>query len=429
MLHPLKTNDGLVARALAGALAVAVLATGQPSEAALSCSTVTRRNLLDPVADVFGNRFRDTLALNPAGHVLFTARPRHAFEKLYLEKPDGTLSIVAETFALLPNDSLIGGHVPFREVSVNEAGDIAFLSYTTRGRTILVKRTAIALQVGPRAGGESPIDEVRYDGIRALSSIGPSRVLAFAAVLRNEREGIFAYNALTDVTTIVLLDGTPTLAGRELCTFDDVERSEDGLLAIVAGTQVECDDETEATVAGLHLASPAGIATVLSAGDASPIAGATYRKIVGSPELNAAGDLLFRARLAGTSSAEVTFVRSASTGEIAAVVAPGDALPIGGTVAGLRDVHLASDGSVLFHADIAGNAGERFGLFRSSGGTVVPLLLGSAPPPTDELTPPSRYAAFEAGFATSGDGLAVALVARVRDGARPRSKTGVLRCE
>jgi hypothetical protein len=429
MLHPRRTKNGLVAQALATASALAVLATGQPSEAALSCSTVARRNQLDPVSDVFGNRFRDTLALNVAGQVLFTARPRHAFEKLYLEKPDGSLSIVAETFGLLPNDSLIAGHIPFREVSLNEAGDAAFLSYTSRGRTILVKRAAIALQVGPRVGALSPIAEVRFDGIQALSSIGPSRVLAFAAELRNGRQGIFAYDAVTDVTSIVFLDGTPTLAGRELCTFEDVERSDGGLLAIVAGTQVECDDETETAVTGLHLVSPSGIETVANAGDASPIAGAAYRSIVGSPELNAAGDLLFRARLAGTSTSQATFVRSAATGEIAAVAAPGDALPTGGTIQGLRDIHLASEGAVLFHADITGDTDERFGLFRSSDGTVVPLLLGSAPPPADEFTPPSRYAAFEPGFATSGDGLAVALVARVRDGARPRSKTGVLRCE
>lgn len=428
MHHSRRTNSGASARALAAAVTVAVLAAAVPSQAALSCSTVARRNQLDPASDVFGNRFRDTLATSATGHDVFTARPRHAFEKLYQRKPDGSVAIIAATFAPLPNDSFIGGHIPFREVSVNDGGDVAFLSYTTRGRTILVKRTAIPLQVGPRAGGLSPLTDVRFDGIQALSSLGTDRIVAFAAELRNGRRGIFTFNSILDATAIVLLDGTPTLAGRELCTFEDVERVDGGVLAIVAGTQADCDDTTETALQGLHLVTPGGVETLARVGDATPIAGTTYRKIVGSPERNAAGDILFRARLAGATTAERTFVRTAATGTIAAVVAPGDALPIGGTVKGVRDVHLAADGSVLFHADVTGNADERFGIFRATAGVIAPLVLGSSLPPADEFTPPSSFAAFEPSFAASRDGSAIALVARVRDGSRPRSKTGVLRC-
>jgi hypothetical protein len=80
---------------------------------AATCTTVTRRNLQDPDGAFFGNRYSTPVAINAAGDVLFSSRPRFAYEKLYLAKASGTLSIIARSFGPLPNGDLIVGGRPF----------------------------------------------------------------------------------------------------------------------------------------------------------------------------------------------------------------------------------------------------------------------------------------------------------------------------
>jgi hypothetical protein len=290
-----------------------------------------------------------------------------------------------------------------------------------------VKQPATPLEVAAQVGRLSPFTDVRYDGIPQASAINASRLVAFIADLRDGRHGIFEYNALTNVTVPIYFAGVATTDGRELCLFEDLELSDSGHIAIVADSRVECDDEDEPIVPGLFLATEAGIATLVLQDGASPISGATYRRLIGRPQMSPTDDILFRARLSGTSTAEALFLRNAATGEIAHVVSDGDPLPSGGLIESLNDGRLAADGSVVVLVETNGDD-DRFGLFRYAGGVATPLLTGSDAPPTDQFTPPNRYTGFEPFFGLSSGGGKIGLVARIRDGARPRSKSGVLRC-
>jgi hypothetical protein len=409
------------------ALAAAFAAT-PPAASAASCTTATRRNLLDPDGAFFANRFRSPAAIHAAGDLLFAARPRFDFEKLYLSREDGGLEIVAETLGNAPNDAVIAGNIPFRQISVNEAGDLAFLAHTTRGWAALARKGAGALEVAAGVGRESPL-EARWHAISQLSSINESGVVAFVADLRDGTHGVFSYDATTDTDAVLRLAGLATAGGRELCFFQDLELSDTGTVAIVAGTRIECDDDTEPVAPGLFLSNATGVETVLLLGDESPVPGATYSRIVRRPQINASDDVLFHARLGGTAIVETLFVRSGATGAISRVVGAGDALPTGGVIDGIRDARLADDGAVLVHVKINGDSARRFGLFRFAGGVAAPILASDDPPPTDRFTPPHRYTAFEPFLGLSADGGTVGLVARVRDGARPASKMGALRCE
>jgi hypothetical protein len=396
-----------------------------PAAAAVTCTTVTRRNLQDPDGNIFGNRYRAPVAINAAGDVLFASRARYAFEKLYLARANGSMSVVAQTFAPAANGGLIAGAVPFRQLSLNEAGDLAFLSPTSRGRALFVRQGFAPVEVAASAGGVSPLDEVRYDGIPAASSINESDVVAFVANLRDGRHGIFRYDAVLNEDALVYLAGVATNEGRELCLFEELELSDTGSLAIFAESKVECDDELETSVPGLFL-SPGGIATIVRQGDASPVPGAIYRRLLDRPQMNASDDILFRALLAGTSTAESLFLRNGATGVITRVLSDGDPLPTGGMIRAVHDAHLADDGSVVVLVETDDDA--RFAVFRYGDGAATLLLSSADGPPTDEFTPPNRFVSFEPFFGLSGDGSAIGLVTRVRDGVRPRSKSGVLRC-
>jgi hypothetical protein len=409
------------------ALAVALGTAATSAEGAVSCTTATRRNLLDPSGAVFGNRFRAPVAINGAGDLLFAARARFAYEKLYLSKSDGSLAVVAATFGSVPNNALIAGAVPFRQLSINDAGDLAFLSPTTRGRALFVKQGPAALEVAAAAGRESPFPPVRYETIHQASSIDESAAVAFIADLRDGTHGIFRYDALTEEVTAVHLAGAATTDGREVCLFEDLELSEAGSIAILAEARSDCVDDTEPTVPEVFLSTGAGIASIVRQGDESPLPGVAYRRFVGRPQMNASDDILFQARLAGAGAGEGLFLRDGATGEIALVVSDGDPLPTGGVIKGLLDARLADDGSVVVQVEID-DASDRFGLFRYAGGVATRLLASTDTPPTDSFTPPHRYTAFEPFFGLSADGATLGLVARVRDGARPPSKSGVLRC-
>lgn len=429
-MHPRRRNARDLAVRIGSILAtmVALWTPGAaPAEAALSCATATRRNLLDPDGAIFGNRFRAPVAINASGDLLFAARARFAYEKLYLAKADGTLAAIAATFGPVPNGGLVAGAVPFRQLSINDAGDLAFLSPTTRGRALFVKQGLAPLEVGAGAGRESPFPPVRYDVIHQASSIDASGVVLFIADLRDGRHGIFRYDAVTEEDAAVHLAGVATSDGRELCVFDDLELSDAGSIAIVGEAWADCDDDSEPTVPELFLSTAAGIASFARQGAESPVEDATYRRFVGRPQMNASDDVLFQARLAGASAGEALFLRDGATGEIALVVSDGDTLPTGGVIDGLLDAKLADDGSVVVQVEI-NDATDRFGFFRYDGGVATRLLASTDTPPVDQFTPPHRYTAFEPFFGLSADGTTLGLAARVRDGVRPPSKSGAFRC-
>src|SRR5262249_55326875 len=160
-------------------------------------------------------------------------------------KASGNISIIAKGLTPAPNGDLIASGMPFRQLSLNDAGDLAFLSPTSRGRALLVKQAATPLEVGAEVGRESPFTGVKYDGIPQASSINASHVVAFIADLRDGRHGIFEYNALTDVASSIYLAGVATTDGRELCLFEDLELSDSGHIAIVADSRVDCANEDE----------------------------------------------------------------------------------------------------------------------------------------------------------------------------------------
>jgi hypothetical protein len=321
----------------------------------------------------------------------------------------------------------VGGS-PFNQISVNGAGDLAFLVATTRGRAILVKRGVAALEVAAGVGRLSPLEPVRYDTLHQTSAISESAVVAFIADLRDGRHGIFRYDAVIDEDAAVHLAGVATIDGSELCEFDDLELSDAGSLAIVADASADCDDDGAPTDPGLFLSTAGGIATIARQGDAAPIPDATYSRFVGRPRMNAGDDVLFQARLAGVAASEALFLRDGATGDVAALVATGDPLPTGGAVGKLLDARLADDGSAVVHVQIKGTSDARYGVFRYAEGIATALLLSSDSPPADQFTPPHRYTVFEPLVGLSSDGTTIGLTARVRDGASPRSKSGVLRC-
>jgi hypothetical protein len=82
---------------------------------AATCTTVTRKNLQDPDGEFFGNRYTP-VAINAAGDVLFSSRPRSPTRSLHREGERHLLDHREESSIPLPNGDLIVGGMPFRQI-------------------------------------------------------------------------------------------------------------------------------------------------------------------------------------------------------------------------------------------------------------------------------------------------------------------------
>src|SRR5690606_28335882 len=168
---------------------------------------------------------------------------------------------------------------------------------------------------------------------------------AFAAELEDGREGIFQYDSVANQAGVVLLTGAPTSAGRELCTFEEVERNDAGELVVVGGTRPDCAIESGPALRTLLLVTADGIEPVVAEGAPAPLPGSVVRRVVGRPRIDAAGNLSFRLTLTGASRGEALFVRRRATGAVELLVREGDALPGGGRISNLVDAQPLADGA------------------------------------------------------------------------------------
>jgi hypothetical protein len=98
------------------------------------------------------------------------------------------------------------------------------------------------------------------------------------------------------------------------------------------------------------------------------------------PQLNDAGDLLFRAAVAGLPGMEAWFMRRAS-GTLESIVAHGSANPLGGVFNNLRNASLGDNGDVVFIGTSNGYTNAEAGVFRWRNGVIAPLLNHGQPSP------------------------------------------------
>jgi hypothetical protein len=409
---------------------LAVLATGafglpQQSDAALSCSTVTRRGLMTPDGLLHGNRFRDPVSVNASGDVMLVSRPQPSRDHLYLYSGAGVGELVGAVFAPAPNGGRFTTNAPFVDYSVSNAGHIAFFGTTTLGPAVFVRENGGALETAATAAQVSPSGGT-FSGFPDVSAINDSAEVAFRGTVSGGTSGIFVYDAVSEVVSAAVLLGDTTLAGRQICGVRDIELASTGTILFTATTQIDCN-AVETPVDGIFLDRPSGIETVVLVGDPAPVLGTTHGAISGPADLNGSEDVVFRTQLVGPITNGTVFYWDSATSTTSKVASVGETTPVGGVYRKFRDVHLDDGGEVFVSAKLLGPASVPFGLFSFTGMTATPALVRNDAPPADLFTPPSGYLRFSDEFDVASDGH-LAMKVRVKDSAAPRNKIGVIRC-
>jgi hypothetical protein len=409
---------------------LAILASGAlglplDSNAALSCSTVTRRGLMTPDGLFHGNRFREPVSINSSGDVMLISRPQPSRDHLYLYPGSGPAELVGAVFAPAPNGGRYTTNAPFEHFSVSDTGHIAFFATTTLGPAVFVRESGGSLETAVTAAAVSPAGG-SFSGFPEVSQVNDAARVAFRGTVTGGTSGIFVYDAVSEVVSAAVLLGDTTLAGRQICSVRDIELANTDTILFTATTQLDCN-AVETSVDGIFLDRPGGIETVVLVGDPSPVLGTSHGAISGPADLNGSEDVLFRTQLVGPITNGTVFYWDSATTTTSKVATIGETTPVGGVYRKFRDVHLDDDGDVFVSAKLLGPASVPFGLFTFSGMTATPALIRSDAPPSDQFTPPSAYLRFSDEFDVASDGQ-LAMKVTVKDSAPPRNKIGVIRC-
>jgi hypothetical protein len=125
---------------------------------------------------------------------------------------------------------------------------------------------------------------------------------------------------------------------------------------------------------GIFAGPPGSLQTVALSGSPAP-AGGTYNGL-GSPGINASGQVVFSPGLTGGSSSGGIFV--GSPGSIQAAALQGAAAPAGGTYSGFLQPVPNASGQVAFYADLTGGSS---GIFAGSQGSMQAVARQGSPAP------------------------------------------------
>jgi hypothetical protein len=407
-----------------GAAAVAaaslLVANGVPVGAAFVCSTVVRSGDMDPDDRPLTPAFVDRVAVNQAGDVLVIGRPIVSRPKLYLYPTVGPAETIAASNGPAPNGGLYAASQTFKGISINDAGDIAFLARLALGLAIFV-RTGGTFETAAETAAPSPNGGF-FEHFGAVSQINAAGQVAFSADVLGAPGGVFLYDSATDARSTVLEIGDLTSEGRSLCSIHAVAIGDAGGIAIEATTKVDCADVFEPVVPGIFLYDGGTIDPVATAGQASPIGATTYVDFEPGLFVTAAGAVGFRADVTGIARIGAIFLFDPGTATTSTLIARGDAVPSGGAVGKIAGFEVSDDGRAFMRSSLTGTT-ERFGVFADHD----PVLVRSSTPPLDAFGVGAAFNNLGVPAASSA-GAALAVHVRVRDVERPRSKRAILRC-
>ncbi len=418
-------------RVVRAVVATAIVALSVSSADALTwtCEAIARKGLPDPAgapfAGKFGKKRHGGPAINSLGDVVFFATPRGGPRRLYVYPNGGAPSVVAEQRGAAPGG---GTFSQFRQPSINDAGDIAFFGDLASGEGVFVDPAAGALFAVARTGDVAPSGGV-YESFDGVSRINAAGDVAFLATVSGGPSGIFRYDAGAMTVVSVALVGDATLDGREICSFvaPAVGLGATGT-AFQVDTKVSCIDALEPDLVGVYRDTGVGIDRVALAGDATPIAGATYSGFLGDPDLNASDQVLVRATITGAASGTGLFLFDPVGPTTTAIARTRDPAPTGGSLRTITEPSLTDGARAGFRANVAPDP-DHEGIFLYDGVDEAVVTRLSAVPVGIYL-PGSRYQKIFEEIGVSRSGTWVTYSASVKQ--PPGSggaKLGLFRCE
>lgn len=396
--------------------ATLLLTSSDRASAAFSCDTVVKSG--DPAPDSplpFSPRIRPDVAINDAGDTLLVARPLASRDTLYLFPAGGAAEAIATGDGPAPGGLTFKSSKAFAELSINNAGDIAFRGRTTdRKRTLFFRAAGGSLRKLVSTGENSPAGG-RFREFTQITRLTEAGQIAFMAEVRSGPSGAFVYDTTDDSLTAVALTGD-TMAGRELCAVRHVGLGDLGTVVVVADTRVDCaaGNKTFSTILTENT-------LVALEGDASPAAGTVYQGFGREPKVDEAGNIAFMAELSGPKDREAIVIWSPSGSSVVDVAELDPTPEIQGVFKSFHNFHLTSAGAFV-NAKLGGTGKTtKAGVLSAT----TAAILDSSPPPDDAFGPTAKYQSFPRRHAMSRDGH-LAILARVKDdGDRSRA---VIRC-
>ncbi|HMP05564.1 MAG TPA: hypothetical protein PJ982_04370, partial [Lacipirellulaceae bacterium] len=273
-----------------------------------------------------------------------------------------------------------GNYLYFDGVRVNDAGQVAFWAMTSPGAgifrsdgttTVSIARVGGSWPSSLAPGGGAAYSEVAWDRM-AFNSSGQ---VAYWAALNNGRQGLLLHNGTASAT--LALHGTPAPGGGNyIGAFGNVQLNPHGEVAYFA---------TPSGGAGMFLHDGTTGIAIARQGMTTP-AGGTYTPSFTSfsTQVNANGQVLYVASVTGGPSTDGIFLHDGTTGE--AIALRGAAAPGGGAydvfAISILYPQLNAAGQVAYWARLTGGPSTD-GIFLHDGTTDAALALqGAAAPGT-----------------------------------------------
>jgi hypothetical protein len=397
-----------------------------------TCETIGNTGSLDPLGAEFGARFEEP-AINGSGDVVFHAKAKGIGRRLYLAPGGGAPSVLATQGEAAPGGgsytrfgSSASGNAP---LSINDAGDVGFFGDLDVGEAVFVKPSGLPIEAAAHENDPVPGGGI-VDRFHAVSRVNAAGNVAFFAKVAGAANGIFLYDPTSDALSKQVAEGAPATDGRSICTiFRGLGLTDGDEVVFHAGTKLDCLNGAEPSKAGIYRTAGASIERVALVDDATPLAGTTYGKFFGSPEVNSGDDVLLRARTKGAHNVNGLFLYAGGATTLA--VERLDTAPVsGGTLRGIATPGGVTDsGRVLFRSSMAGGTSSQ-GVFFFGGVDEYVVLKGDAVPLNlPPFGPGSIYRKLNPDTGASRSGEHVTFSARVRDTTTPRSSAGVFRCQ
>ena len=180
-------------------LCLAALTAFLPAAAAnaqYATTSVVRLGTVDPDSDILTRKFKYPASVNGNGDVALIATPYGSGDKIYLYPAASAASVIAAGNTATPTAGLEFRSRPFRDVSINGDGEIAFRGEyqgDTRGIGVFARNTSGTLSTIARAGALAPGGGT-YGTITALAPVSEDGTLAYLSKVVGGDDGVFSYN-------------------------------------------------------------------------------------------------------------------------------------------------------------------------------------------------------------------------------------------